>query len=232
MTFHFDRDISRLKKEAFNFFRSVEKTFSLAIDCIKNKDVSLAKKIIKEDEKIDAMELYLEEECLKILALNQPVAKDLRLLITFIKLTNDLERIADIAVNIAKSNLSLIDQTKNLPDKIISISSPFDIDKMAKITLKMVRKGFKALNEMDLKIAKEVIKQDKSLNKLHSENYFKISKYTADHMPQSKRQEHIFANLIYLSVSKQLERIGDLMTNIAEDTYYIVTGTIIRHRKI
>jgi phosphate transport system protein len=216
MTMHMSKEISRLKKKLLVLCSQIEDQLCSAVRSIQERDSELAEKVIEKDLKIDQDEVDIEEDCLKILALHQPVAIDLRFIVTALKINNDLERIGDLSVNIAERSLFL---SRQKPFDI-----PFDFDLMAEKAQTMVRNGIKALVEMDVDLANEVCAMDDEVDSINRQMY--------DLVKQSiLKQPELIESLIHLlSVSRHLERIGDHATNIGEDVIYMVKGEIVRHQ--
>lgn len=215
MAVHMRREIDRLKKQLLEIGTLVEEAVVAAIVAVEEKSTEAAQKVIDHDERIDRGEIEVEEECLKILALYQPVAIDLRFIVAVLKINNDLERIGDLAVNIAERALLLA--TKN--------SGPVDFDfhDMAHKALAMLKDSLDALVNIDAKLAYKVLRADEEIDNLNRANYDKVT-YAIDHEKhQAKRLIH------YLSISRFLERLADHATNIAEDVIYLSTGQIVRH---
>ena len=215
MTVHFQREIDHLKKQILAVGAVVEERIAGAITAVMQHDAELARQIIEGDDEIDRMEIDVEEECLKILALHQPVAVDLRFVVAVLKINQDLERMADLASNIAKRAEHLADLPK--------IDIPAQLAAMSKRTQDMVKHCLDALVESNVAIARRVCAAD-------------------DEVDQHNRQMHVFIQdqmrenpddierlLDFLSISRHLERIADLTTNVAEDVIYSVQGDIIRH---
>jgi len=216
MSAHLKKEIDNLKKELLTLCAMVEDSFRQAVKSIKNRDVKLAKKVIDSDIKIDQMEVEVEEDCLKILALHQPVAIDLRFIITALKINNDLERIGDLAVNIAEHSQFLSAQ------KPIDIL--FDFETMAEKTQAMVKKSLDALVNIDCDLANQVCQADDEIDAINRQMYDQAK-------GQIKQDPENIETLIHLlSVSRHLERIADHATNIAEDVIYMVKGEIVRHK--
>lgn len=216
MSAHLKKEIDRLKKELLTLCGMVEDRFWQAVKSIKNRDAKLAEKVINSDVEIDQMEVEVEEDCLKILALHQPVAKDLRFIITALKINNDLERIGDLAVNIAERS------------QFLSVQKPidmlFDFETMAKKTQAMVKKSLDALVNVDCDLAGQVCQADDEIDAIDRQMYDEV-KSQLKHAP-----ENIESLIHLLSVSRHLERIADHATNIAEDVIYMVKGEIVRHK--
>lgn len=215
MTVHMKREIDKQKKMLMSLCEVVEENLRQAVESIKERDVKLAEKVIETDIEIDHMEVDIEEECLKILALYQPVAIDLRFIITALKINNDLERIGDLAVNLAERSTFLAGQKK--------VDVPFDFDEMTEKTKSMLRKSLEALVNMDSKLAYEVCAADDEIDDMNSKMYLIVQDMICTHPEQTKSLIHL------LSASRHLERVADHATNIAEDVIYMIEGRIIRH---
>lgn len=217
MTLHFQREISRLKSQLLKLSELVEEHVREAVEAVRLQDVVLARKVSDGDNRIDQAEIEVEEECLKILALYQPVAADLRFLVAALKINNDLERIGDLAVHVAHRALDLAEQTQGRPVEI-----PFDLEGMSSRVLGMLRRSIKALVDLDLAGAKEVCAADAEVDKINSATFASMR----DELFAKGRPEA----LTLLFVSRHLERIADHTTNIAEDIIYMIEGRIVRHR--
>ncbi|HKK02236.1 MAG TPA: phosphate signaling complex protein PhoU [Desulfuromonadales bacterium] len=215
MTVHVQREMEKIKKMILALSAVVEESVQRAAQSLEKMDVSLAQKVIGNDEQVDEMEVDLEEECLKILALYQPVAIDLRFLISVLKINNDLERIADLAVNVAERTVALAAEAR--------IPAPFDFAAMARKVEIMLEKSLDSLVNMDSRLALQVCKLDDEVDEIHKKTYQLVK----DQIIQSP--ERIDGLVHYLSVSRHLERIADLATNIAEDVLYMIQGEIVRH---
>ena len=216
MPAHLKKEIDNLKKELLTLCGIVEDSFWQAVKSIKNRDVKLAEKVIDSDIEIDQMEVKVEEDCLKILALHQPVAIDLRFIITALKINNDLERIGDLAVNIAERSQFLSAQKP--------IDMLFDFETMAEKTQAMVKKSLDALVNIDCDLASQVCEADDEIDAINRQMYDQVK-------GQIKQAPENIETLIHLlSVSRHLERIADHATNIAEDVIYMAKGEIVRHK--
>jgi len=215
MTLFFQKELDKMKKLILSLGAMVEERLRMAIQAIENGDMQIAETVIKLDYEIDEKEVEVEEECLKILALYQPVAVDLRFLIAVIKINNDLERIADEAVNIAE-------RVANITGKQ---DDGFRVDyaPMAEIVEDMLKKSLDALVNLDVDTAFKVVTLDDSVDDLHATAYDLIK----SEMQKTPDQAGSLINL-YL-ISRHLERIADHATNIAEEVIYLVEGEIVRH---
>ena len=181
---------------------------------IQTEDLEQAQFIIDTDYKVDEREIEIEEECLKMLALYQPVATDLRLIVAVIKINNDLERIADYAVNIAKRYKTSAGNTNKFK---------YDYTAMGDLAAKMMKMSLDALVSMDVDMAYEVREMDKQVNLMRNDAYG-IMKGDIQNNPQMVEE---IINM-YL-ISRHIERVGDHTTNIAEEVIYLIEGEIIRH---
>jgi len=213
---HIQRQIDLLKQKILEVGGLVEEAIANAISAMLNRDSKLAMRVIGDDTAIDQMEVEVEEDCLKILALYQPVAADLRFVVAILKINNDLERIGDLARNIAKR--------VNYLSKSDPIELPFSLRDMTTKVQAMVRMSLDALVNGDVSLARTVREEDDAVDNER--------KKIADHIISliKKMPERVEYLLKLNSVSKHLERIADMATNIAEDVIYMVEGEIVRHR--
>ena len=213
---HLQREIENLKKKLLALSAKVETSVRDATLSIEKRDVDLAQKIIDDDVNIDNTEVEIEEDCLKVLALHQPVAIDLRFIVAVLKINNDLERIGDLAVNIAERAVFLATQPK------INISS--DLLDMAYNAQSMLKNSLDALIKHDAELAHKVCASDDIVDQMNRQMYLKVQEAII------KNPEQISSLIHLLSASRHLERIADHTTNIAEDVIYMVEGQIIRHK--
>ena len=212
---HFDRELEKLKKRILSLGALVEERVYLAIKAIESRDSDLAARIIQSDYEIDETEVEVEEECLKILALYQPVAIDLRFIVAVIKINNDLERIGDEAVNIAERIQSIAKRS--------TFSFHFDYTEMAEIAAAMLKQSLDALVNMDIDTAFRVITMDDEVDDIQSRAYSEIKQAMREHP-----EEMTYLINLYL-ISRHLERVADHATNIAEEVVYLIEGEIVRH---
>jgi phosphate transport system protein len=208
-------ELDRLEKHLLTLTAVVEESVQLAIKALEDCNYALAKKVVDNDAQVNRMEVELEEECLKVLALHQPVANDLRIIVAILKINNDLERIADQAANISERAIAICE--------IGNGKNRLNIDEMAKKVLDMLEKSLDSLVNADLETARAVLDLDDEVDTIHSQNYQAFK----SHVRQDP--ESVDQLLNYLTVSRHLERIADLATNIAEDVIYLNEGEIIRH---
>jgi len=207
--------MNRLNQDLVSVGKQVEDQLTLAFNAFVQMDVTTARKVIKGDADVDNVEVEMEEECLKLLALYQPVANDLRLIVAVLKINNDLERIGDHAKNMAEIVLQMAEiGPMKVPENMIAI---FEKTKL------MLRKVLLAFVELDIKIAEAVLAMDDEVDAL-CKSQLPLQIEMIQHEPDYAGQ-----HLMLLSVCRQLERIGDHASNIAEDIIYLLTGDIIRH---
>ncbi|MBW2689227.1 MAG: phosphate signaling complex protein PhoU [Deltaproteobacteria bacterium] len=209
------KELGQLEKQLLSLTAVVEENVQMSVKALAERDVPLAERLIKADEEINRLEVDLEEECLKILALHQPVANDLRMIVAVLKINNTLERIADQAVNISERALAVA--------RSPIIACPLDLDGMAGKVIDMLEKALDALVNADMKLAYTVLEMDDEVDMIHSQNYQVFKDYIR------QNPETIDTVLNFLTVSRHLERVADLATNIAEDVIYLNEGTIVRH---
>lgn len=217
MSLHFRKQKKRLNKHLIQFSNTIEKQVGYAIQSVSDLDKRLAKRVIKADLMIDQSEIEMEEDCLKLLALYQPVANDLRLLVSVLKINNDLERIGDHAVIIAEKAIELSEL-----DKIDIPSELFELAAQAKM---MLRKVLLAFVESDIQVAEDVILLRQTVQALTQSIYDEQLRLIKDNVDEVEQRLHI------LTISKQVQRIADHATNISEDIIFFMRGEIVRHSK-
>ena len=210
-----DREISDLKMNVVRMAQLTEEAVSQSIASVINRDSKVAEAVIMGDGAINSMENVINEQCLKLLALRQPLARDLRLITATMRIITDLERIADQAVNIAERALEL-----NLREPL---TLPIDLRFMADLALQMVRTGIDAFVQQDPQLALQVWQRDVEVDTLDDEYIRKLLNFMLEETPAVMRAVH------YIIIIRNLERIADLATNICEDIVFIVEGKVIRH---
>jgi len=213
---HLEMEIENLKKRILALSATVEDNVYKAVQSLAERSSALADEVIEIDPSIDDTEVTIEEECLKVLALHQPVAGDLRFIVAILKINNDLERMGDLAVNIAERAKFLA--TRERPDV------PLDLPLMAEKTKAMMKKSLDALMKQDARLAYEVLETDDEIDSMNRDMYARIQDAIR------KKPEHLESLIHLLSCSRHLERIADHATNIAEDVIYMIDGVIVRHR--
>lgn len=215
MPVHLHREIDKLKKKILAMSVQVLEAIAQAVKSLNSRDLQLAEKIMQADDELDQMELDIEEDCLKILALYNPVAQDLRFVVAVLKINNDLERMADQAANIAeRARFLALHENVNIPS---------DLSDLASIVQKMLENTLTALMQRDKEMAWEVIRTDDQADAIHRKMYELVQENMRRYPDQIECQINI------ISVSRNLERIADQITNIAEDIIYMVEGRLVRH---
>jgi phosphate transport system protein len=218
MSKHLQRELEKLKKRLLSLGALVEERVRMAIKAIDLRDADLAERIANSDYEIDESEVEVEEECLKIMALYQPVAVDLRFLTAVIKINNDLERIGDEAVNIA--------QRVRVMAKGERLDVPIDFSEMTEKTATMLKESLDALVNLDLDLAVQVCVMDDEVDEFKDKTYDVVKE--AIH----KNPDRVGYLINLLLISRHLERIADHATNIAEEVVYLIEGEIVRHGRL
>ena len=216
MSLHLQRDLEALKKEVLQLGNLVESAINTAILSLNNREADLADKVMQYEEEINNKEVYIEEECLKILALHQPVAVDLRFIVVVLKVNNDLERMGDFAKNIAKRAIFLAAKPP------VPVFEEFTAE-LPVMVRSMVRKSLDALVTLDVELARSVIDMDDRVDELNIRMYAEVHRIINEDASKSE----VAINM--LSTSRYMERIADLSTNIAEDVMFMVEGRVVRH---
>jgi phosphate transport system protein len=215
MTKHMQRDLERLQALVLKMAGDVEGAVYSAIRALRDHDRDAARKVIDGDTEIDLMENELQEECLKILALHQPVAVDLRRVAAVLLISTDLERMGDLAVGIAeRAEMLSAPPYLAVPDRLTHMTTA---------AANMVRKALDSFVHLDATTARQVVKLD---DEVDDDNDHIIDWLTAEMM---KRPENVAPGISLFSAVRHLERIADHATNIAEDVIYLVEGEMVRH---
>jgi phosphate transport system protein len=217
MAKYLHRELEKIKKRILSLGTMVEDRVRMAVEAVENLDMAMAQKVIDSDYEIDEVEVEVEEECLKILALHQPVAVDLRFLIATIKINNDLERIGDQAVNIAER--LIIMARRPAPEFV------FDYSIMSTKTQDMLTMSLDALVNLDVDLAFKVLTLDDEVDAIKTDAYDKIK---AAIQANPERVGYLVNMLL---ISRHMERLADHATNIAEEVIYLIEGEIVRHGK-
>ncbi len=215
---HFSELLENLRRQLIGMGAEVENQIRLAVEALVESDGSKAARVIDRDRVVDQMEIKIEEEAIHLLATQQPVAGDLRLLVSALKINADLERIGDHAVNIAEAAQRM------------SVLRPFkpwiDVPHMAEIARGMLKEALDAFVRRDTDLALAVCKRDDVLDDKNKSIIRELLTYMAEN------PSLISACIEIISVSKNLERVGDLATNIGEETIYIAKGAVIKHHAL
>jgi len=213
---HFDRELENLKQDLLRMAALAETAVGKSLVSVTNRDSDRAREVIIDDITLNRMELAIEEQAFKLLALRQPVATDLRLTVAAMRIATELERIGDQAVNIAERALELNSRPP--------LELPIDIKLMADMALGMVRTSIDAFVNQDPKLALQVCQRDVEVDILDDEYIQKLLDSMIKESRWVTRLHH------FIIVVRNLERIADLATNIAEDIVFIVEGRVIKHR--
>src|SRR5690606_24958463 len=218
MSKHLQLDLEHLQRDLLSLAASVEEAIHKAVRALQTRDAHAAEEVIAGDAQIDHEETSLEEECLKILALHQPVAVDLRRIAAVLKINTDLERMADLAEDIAERTLHLA-QLQEVP-------IPKKLQRMTDLTVSMVRQSLDAFVGLDSRQARRVCRLDDEVDRYNAEIIQELVEW------MKAFPERIQAGLTQFTAIRYLERNADHATNIAEDDVYLVVGTIIRHHRV
>jgi phosphate transport system protein len=211
----FQRELEKLKKKLLALSALVEENLRRSFIAVDKRDPELARAVILGDVRIDEAEVEVEEECLKVLALHQPVAADLRFVVAFLKINNDLERIGDLAVNIAHKAVALAVMPR--------VEMPFDLAQMGLDTQQMLADSLDALVNADVGLAHDVCARDGGIDAMKHQMRQAATR-------RIREEPHMVdALLTLLAAARNLERIADHATNIAQDVIYIIQGRDVRH---
>lgn len=216
MSIHLLHEVEKLKKRVLTLGALVEEQVRKSVEAASKRDEKLAAEVIAGDAEIDRMEVDIEEDCLKVLALYQVVAGDLRFIVAILKMNSDLERIGDLAVNIAERAQFL---ARLEPDEMV-----FNLRDMAEKTQAMLKQSLDALINRDVGLAYRVCAADEEVDNVNRQAYAVLMEAVQRNPPRLKTLIHQFTAM------RQLERIADHATNIAEDVIYMLQGEIVRHR--
>jgi len=216
MSAHLSREIENLKKGILTLGAMAEAAVREAASAIEETETSRGPNVIANDIRLDEMEVRIEEDCFKTLALHQPVASDLRFIIATLKINNDLERVGDLAVNIAEHAAFLAAQPR--------LDIRFDLDAMARKTRAMLEKSLDSLVNRNAQQARHVLAGDDEIDEMNRQMCLIVREASRTHPNQTDSLIHL------LSASQHLERIADHATNIAEEVIYMIEGVIVRHK--
>ncbi len=218
MSKHLERDLEALEREILAQSSLVEEMIAKSCRALVDRRIDLSSEVVDSEQQIDMREVHIEEECLKILALHQPVAVDLRRTATVLKINTELERIADLAVNIAERTSSLSEHLDfEIPDKV---------EQMAIKATDMVHDALDAFVELDVDGARSVCRRDEEVDLLNRQVIDELYETMQSRSDLVEPALHVF------SISRHVERIADCATNIAEDVIYLVEGEIARHHYV
>jgi phosphate transport system protein len=212
---HFVEDLEHLKTKLLEMSSLVEAAIQRSISAVTGKDRSAAEEVFKNEARINSIELEIDEFAVNLLALQQPMAADLRLIVAALKINTDLERMGDLSVNIAQGALSLMEAP--------NIKPMIDIPHVAGLVQSMVRKALDAFVARDSDLARSVLASDDAVDSLRTASYHELVSFM-EQDPENIRQA-----LDLLNIIRSLERIADHSTNIAEDVLFLVKGIDVRH---
>ena len=215
MVSHLQNEIDKLKTGLLTLCAAVEAQVEKAVRALLNRDAQLAEQVEQSDHDIDRREVDVEEECIRVLVLYQPVAHDLRLVVSALKINNDLERIGDLAVNIAHKAAALAAEPY--------LDFPVDVAAMWSKTQGMLRDSLDAMVKADVALARDVCLRDDEVDRMKHAAREKIESLL------SQDQAHNRRLLRLMAACRNLERVADLAMNIAEDVIYLAEGRIVRH---
>lgn len=212
---HFHEELSILKQRLMALSNEAEEATGKAVEALLKRDRELAEEVIRGDRAINTLETGIEEQAFHLIALHQPMARDLRLIFSAIKIVHDLERVGDHAVNIAQEARNLMEYPHIVPEP--------EIVEMARLSRQMLSDALSAFVRSDAALARQVCRRDDAVDSLN-DSVFRI---LLTHMMEDARS--IGACMELLLVSRNLERIADLATNIAEDVVFVAEGRTIKH---
>ncbi|MDX1967784.1 MAG: phosphate signaling complex protein PhoU [Planctomycetaceae bacterium] len=216
MSIHLVRDLDSLHRLVLTMCARVEDMIHAAVATLHHPDYDRAREIVAQDDDIDTLDVEIEEECLKLLALHQPVAIDLRRITTVMKISAELERVADLGVSIAQRALGIISSPE--------LTIPETLQEMSRRALDMLHQSIDAYVHLDVRLARQVCQLDEAVDALNREIIAELTMLMRHRPDLVEPAVHLF------SAARQVERIADHATNIAEDVVYLVQGEIIRHR--
>ena len=212
---HLDDELSSLRDRVLLLGGEAEQALERSMQALTARDSDLAREVLDHDDKIDRLEVQIDRQCIDIIALRQPAARDLRFVISVAKMAPVLERIADHACNIARAAIDL----NNEPE----LKPVLDLSKMAEHALKMLRAALDAFTSNDAIAAREVIKSDSEINNLYNHTFHDLIELMVEEPATATRDARL------LFVAKHLERIGDYVTDICELTVYMAEAAFIKH---
>lgn len=212
---HFDEELNELKTRLLLMGGRAETVVHKAIDALKRRDAALAEEVIADDRAIDDLEIEIDERCVRLLALRQPVGQDLRFITSALMIVNDLERVGDHAVNIAQSALKLCKEPELKP--------LVDIPRMAEIATRMLTEALDSFVRNDAEAARRILVEDDEVDHLKRQITRELLSHMLENPPAITRAVEL------ILVSRNLERVGDLATNIAEEVVFIAEARVVKH---
>lgn len=212
---HFDEELAELKEVLLKMASLAEESIARAVKALVARDGELAKAVIASDEAINDLDIDVDERCMRLLALRQPIARDLRFIASALKINSDLERIGDLSVNIAQRTLELLKEPLLKP--------LIDIPRMAKLAQTMVKDSLDAFVNQDAELARDVCRRDDEVDQLNHQIFRELLTY------MFQDPQNINRSVELILIGRYLERIADHSTNIGEDVIYMVKGKTIKH---
>lgn len=213
---HFEKELGNLRESILRMGSLVERMVANASQCVFELDTGLARLVIADEEEINTMQVRIDQDVVRTLALHQLMAADLRFALAVSRINAELERIGDQAVNIAEAASRLAQYPRTDPPNV-------DLPRMSELAREMVSNSLNAFVESDEELAKKVLQRDDEVDDLRDQAFRSLLTYM---MSNSSR---VFAAFDLILVAKDLERVADLATNIAEDVIYVVAGRDVRH---
>jgi len=214
---HFDMEMTELKKKLVDMASSVQQMIKISIDVVVKRDKELAKEVFSIEREVNLDEIFVDDTCLKLIALNQPVGSDLRFITSAMRINSDLERMGDEAVNICETGLELLEYPELKP--------LIDIPKMVVLVTEMVKESIESFNLSDTELAQKVLEKDDAVDELKRI----ILKDLIEYMIETNDRSTVIRAMNLVSIAKRLERLGDHATNVCEDVIFMVHGKDIRH---
>lgn len=212
---HFQDALEQLKARLLVMAGEAEEQVRLAVQALVNRDRALAERVLQSDDVVNSLHMEIDERCFKLLALHQPVAADLRVIVSGVKINSDLERVGDLAVNIAEASLRYLEHPPVKP--------LIDIPRMADIAQGMLRDALNAYVVQDQALAQDVLDRDDTLDGLKGQVFRELLSFILETPAVTE------AALDLILISRHLERVGDHATNIAEEVIFIASGRDVRH---
>lgn len=214
---HFDMEMTELKKKLVDMASSVQQMIKISIDVVVKRNKELSKDVFSIEREVNLDEIVIDDTCLKLIALNQPVGSDLRFITSAMRINSDLERMGDEAVNICETGVELLEYPELKP--------LIDIPKMVVIVTEMVKESIESFNLSDTELAQKVLEKDDAVDELKRI----ILKDLIEYMIETNDRSTVIRAMNLVSIAKRLERLGDHATNICEDVIFMVNGKDIRH---
>jgi phosphate transport system protein len=212
---HFEQEFAALKDQLLAMGGRAESIVRKSIEALRSRDAALAREVFEDDHQIDALEIAIDERCVNLLALRQPLATDLRFITAALKITNDLERVGDHAVNIAGSAVRLAEQPQLKP--------LVDIPRMAEMSSDMLRDALDAFVRRDAETARKLVRSDDAVDELNTQVFRELISYMVEDPRTISRAMEL------ILVARNLERVADLATNVAEEVVFIAEARVIKH---